>query len=225
MSAPRTARALARAQLTEDILAAARRQLAEVGPAELSLRAVARDLGMASSAIYRYVESRDALLTRLIIEAYDAVGGAAEAAEADVDRDDLLGRWLAATRAVRRWALEHPSEYALIYGSPVPGYAAPEDTIDPAGRVGLVLARILGDAAASGAAAPGEPAGVLDPGVVAALPPVGEARQADGILAWTSLFGVISFELFGHYQNVVADRDAYFDHAMVRLATLVGLPT
>jgi AcrR family transcriptional regulator len=226
MSAPRTARERARAELTAEIVAAARHQLAGVGPTDLSLRAIARELGMASSAIYRYVPSRDALLTRLIEDAYDAVGEAAEATEADVERDDLIGRWLAATRAVRAWALAHPHEYALIYGSPVPGYEAPTDTIDPAGRVGLLLASILGDAAASGALArpADEGAGVLDPGVVAALPPVGEWLQAGGILAWTCLYGVISFEVFGHYENVVADRDAYFDHAMLRLARLAGLP-
>lgn len=225
MNAPRTARERARAELTEEILASARRQLAEVGPTDLSLRAIARDLGMASSAIYRYFASRDALLTRLIIEAYDAVGEAAETAEAAVDRDDHLGRWFAATRAVRAWALANPHEYALIYGSPVPGYAAPDDTIDPAGRVGLLFARILGDAAASGELTPSNEAleGVLAPGVAAALPPVGEARQADGILVWTGVFGVVSFELFGHFENVVADRDAYFDHAMLRLARVAGL--
>jgi AcrR family transcriptional regulator len=225
MAAVRTARERARAELTGEIVDSARRQLAEVGPSDLSLRAIARELGMASSAIYRYFPSRDALLTRLIIDAYDAVGEAAEAAESTVPRDDLTGRWLAATGAVRTWALDHPHEYALIYGSPVPGYAAPTDTIDPAGRVGLLLASILGDAAASGQLADpsGELAGVLDPGTMAALPPVGETRQAGGILAWTCLYGAISFELFGHYENVVADRAAFFDHAMLRLARLAGL--
>jgi AcrR family transcriptional regulator len=225
VNAPRTARERARAELTAEIEAAARRQLAEVGPTDLSLRAISRELGMASSALYRYFPSRDALLTALIVDAYDAVGEAAETAEAALDRDDLAGRWLAATRAVRGWALAHPHEYALIYGSPVPGYAAPQDTIDPAGRVGLLLAAILGDAAASGALAQpaDEGAGVLDPGVVAALPPVGEWSQVGGILAWTCLYGVISFELFGHYENVIADRDAYFDDAMLRLARQAGL--
>jgi AcrR family transcriptional regulator len=227
MNAPRTARERARAELTAEITEAARRQLAEVGPTDLSLRATSRELGMASSALYRYFPSRDALLTRLIIDAYDAVGDAAEVAEAAVDRTDHVGRWLTATRAVRAWALAHPHEYALIYGSPVPGYAAPQDTVDPAGRVGLLLAAIVGDAAASGTLAESTETldGVLDPGVAEVLPPVGQARQADAILVWTCLFGAISFELFGHYENVVADRDAYFDHAMLRLAHLAGLTT
>ena len=84
---------------------------------------------MVSSAIYRYFPSRDDLLTALIIDAYDALGDAVEAADAAVDRADLRGRWLAVCRAARAWALAHPAEYALIYGSPVPGYAAPDDTV------------------------------------------------------------------------------------------------
>lgn len=226
MNAPRTARERARAELTAEITDAARRQLADVGPTDLSLRAIARELGMVSSAIYRYFDSRDALLTALIVEAYDSIGEAVQMAESAVDRDDHLGRWMAATRAARTWALDHRHEYSLIYGSPVPGYAAPTDTIDPAGRVGLVLAAILADAAESEALGPvpapapvGEP---LAPGLAEQLG-ADPIRAAAGVQAWTWLFGTISFELFGHYENVVGDRDAWFDDLSRRLARLAGL--
>src|SRR3954447_25155203 len=79
-TAPRTPRERARAEFMADLLAAARARVREDGAAQLSLRAVARDLGVASSAVYRYVESRDALLTALIIEAFDAAGSACERA-------------------------------------------------------------------------------------------------------------------------------------------------
>src|SRR5215469_11207251 len=147
-SAPRTARARARAEITSEILDAGRRYLATDGAPGLSLRAIARDLGMASSAVYRYFASRDDLLTKLIIEAYDSIGAAAEAAEAVVDRANLAGRWAAVCTAVRTWAIANPNEYALIYGSPVPGYVAPTDTIGPASRVSNMLVAILLDAAA-----------------------------------------------------------------------------
>src|SRR4051812_34165194 len=137
-------RARVRAEMTEEIKAAARRHLAADG-ANLSLRAVARELGMVSSAIYRYFASRDELLTALIVDAYDAIGSAAERAEAAVDRADLRGRWLTACRAVREWALANPHEYALLYGSPVPGYAAPQDTVPPASRVPVLISGILRD--------------------------------------------------------------------------------
>lgn len=225
MSAPRTARARARAELTAEILDVARRQLAEVGPTDLSLRAISRDLGMASSALYRYFPSRDALLTALIVEAYDELGVAVEEAEAAVDRDDLAGRWRTATRAARSWALAHPHQYALIYGSPVPGYEAPTDTIDPAGRVGIVLATILRDVPGgrARAALPDTPPDLLHDGLEAVFGDAPPSLVAAGIRAWTALFGTISFELFGHYENVVADRAAFFDLAMARAAADAGL--
>ncbi|MCU1485126.1 MAG: TetR family transcriptional regulator [Actinomycetia bacterium] len=209
-------RARVRAELTEEILAVARRHLAEQGAAALSLRGVARDVGMVSSAIYRYFASRDELLTALIVEAFDAVGEAAEQADATRPRDDLAGRWLAVARAVRGWAIANPQQYALVYGSPVPGYAAPPDTVDPAARVSFVLLQLLVDGTASGVLederietsravradlarlrglAPGVPDGVL----------------ARGMHAWTWLFGHISYELFGHLHGVIEDYDAFFD--------------
>src|SRR5438270_1670176 len=139
-------RARVRAEMVDEIKAMARRHLAADG-ANLSLRAVARDMGMVSSALYRYFASRDELLTALIIDAYNAMGEVAERADAAVtDRADLAGRWISTARALRKWALERPHEYALIYGSPVPGYAAPRDTVGPASRPVLVLGRILADA-------------------------------------------------------------------------------
>src|SRR5258707_11639590 len=120
-------RARVRAQMVEEIKAAARRHLAADG-ANLSLRAVARDLNMVSSAVYRYFASRDELLTALIIDGYNSMVEAAERVEAAVPRRDLTGRFMAACHGVRDWGLRHPAEYALLYGSPVPGYAAPDDT-------------------------------------------------------------------------------------------------
>src|SRR3954471_18741253 len=107
-----TARARARMELTNEIKEAARRQLREVGAGGLSLRAVARELGMVSSAVYRYFPSRDDLLTALIVDAYDSVADAAEEAEAAVPRGDVAARWMATCRAVRLWAVANPQEYA-----------------------------------------------------------------------------------------------------------------
>lgn len=146
-------RARVRAEMIDEIKAVARRHLATDG-ADLSLRAVARDMGMVSSAIYRYFPSRDDLLTALIIEAYHALGDAVEAADAAADQADLRGRWHAACRAARAWSLAHPAEYALLYGSPVPGYAAPVDTVLPAQRPPLTLIGILRDGMADGRLTP-----------------------------------------------------------------------
>ncbi len=221
-------RARVRAEMVEEIKAAARRHLASDG-ANLSLRAVARDLGMVSSALYRYFTSRDALLTALIIDAYNALGTVVEAADAAVERGDLLGRWLAACHAVRDWALANPHEYALIYGSPVPGYQAPEDSVGPATRPTLVLARILSDGVAAGTLTLPDttlPPAVqtdLDRLIAAALPEMSAQVLARGMAGWIQLFGAVSFELFGRFTNVIDDRAAFFDHQMRQTAAYIGL--
>ena len=225
--APTTARERARAALTAEITDLARAQLATVGAAGLSLRAVARELGMASSAMYRYFPSRDDLLTRLIIDGYDALGAAAETA--DDPAAAPLDRWLAVCRAVRSWARAHPHEYALLYGSPVPGYSAPRATVPAASRVGLVLGSVLGDAAHAGAlsAPSGRSTGTVSPDLVEVLggehPALDDRVRARALLAWSGLFGAVSFELFGHFVGSVTDTDAFFDDAMRDLAGLVGL--
>jgi AcrR family transcriptional regulator len=234
-SAPRTARERARAEITKEILDAGRRHLATDGATGISLRAIARDLGMASSAVYRYVASRDELLTQLIIDAYDSLGEAAETSGAAVDRADLLGRWTAICTTVRHWAITNPNEYALIYGSPVPGYVAPTDTIGPASRVSVLLVQLMVDSAMSRA---DPPKAEEDPGSArwqVALRPVREAFPPQistediqtGLMVWSALFGVISFELFGQFHNVVAenpgDREAFFAECITRWATQLGL--
>ena len=225
-----TARERVRAELTAEITDSARRQLGEVGAAALSLRAVARELGMASSAVYRYFPSRDDLLTRLIIDGYDALGAAAETA--DRPGEPPRERWLAVCRGVRAWALAHPHEYALLYGSPVPGYTAPQDTVPAATRVGAVLGRILGDAAQAGLLPAGSGDRDRDPTLIsddaAAVlggdhPAIDDTVRVRGLMAWSSLYGTLSFELFGHFVGSVEDGDRYFDRAMTELAALIGL--
>jgi len=182
---------------------------------------------MASSAVYRYFASRDELLTALIVDAYDAIGAAAEKAEAAVERTDLRGRWRAVCRAAREWALAHPHEYALVYGSPVPGYAAPEATVAHAARVAVLLCRVVADASATGTVDPapdGANAGdVLTPGLAESLG-LPEALAPRVVTAWSGLYGAISFELFGQTRGVVDDHAGYFDAAVERLADLVLLP-
>jgi AcrR family transcriptional regulator len=223
-------RARVRAELTREIAEVARRHLASDGAAALSLRAVARELGMASSAVYRYFPSRDDLLTALIVDAYDALGEAAETADAPHARADLVGRWQSACAAVRSWAKAHPHEYALVYGSPVPGYAAPEATIGPAGRVGVVLCRIVADGVTSGVIDGTSDGSGLDatilPGLAAELglpSDPGGSAAARAVHAWTSLFGLINFELFGHTHNVVVEDEKFFTASTARLAAELGV--
>ncbi|MDQ0758494.1 TetR/AcrR family transcriptional regulator [Streptomyces canus] len=229
MSTAQGARARARIEVTAAIKDEARRQLAAEGAAKLSLRAVARELGMVSSALYRYFPSRDDLLTALIIDAYDSLGESAERAHEAVAGAGPLERWVTVCEAVRHWALEHPHEYALIYGSPVPGYTAPRTTVPPAARVGLLLIGVLRDAHQG-------------PGGLEELHPVPEDLHAEAdriaadlapdlppevaaamVAAWAQLFGLVGFELFGHFNRVVEDREPFFRHAVGELGRGVGL--
>jgi AcrR family transcriptional regulator len=229
-------RARVRAEMIDEIKEAARRQLATEG-ANLSLRAIARELGVVSSALYRYFASRDELLTALIIDAYNAIGEAGERADAAItERLDLTRRWLAVANAWREWALAHPAEYALIHGSPVPGYAAPADTIAPASRRFLVIAAIIRDGRQSGVLAtpvraltersliPAPLSAELD-AVAAVLGAEAETGlTARVLIAVTELFGALNFELFGQLNNTIDERHAWFDLQARTMADLIGLP-
>jgi len=216
-------RARVRAEMTDEIKTVARRHLASDG-ANLSLRAVARDLGMASSAVYRYFASRDELLTALIIDAYDALGAAAEAA---VIEGPFADRFLAAANAVRDWALANPYEWALIYGSPVPGYQAPTDTVGSAVRVILVFARTVNEADAVGEIQPGPPVDEalgeelarIAAQVAMPAPPQVVARTLAG---WIQLCGAVSAELFGQLNNTIDERRTFFEWQMRAAAAFVA---
>lgn len=234
-------RARARRGITAAIKASARRQLAESGADGLSLRAIARELEMASSAIYRYFASRDELLTALVVDAYNSLGTAAEDALSIAVGQPAMMRWTAVCRSLRTWALRHRAEYSLIYGTPVPGYVAPTDTVAPASRAIFALAAIVIDVHRSGIRRSSDNVVSEIEIPVAVRGDMADLRRelgpdfdipvdvADGVMAalivaWASLFGLISLELFGQFHGVVAARDEFFDHAAMRLGRSVGIP-
>jgi AcrR family transcriptional regulator len=210
------ARERRRTEVTAALLATAKRELARTGAAGLSVRAVARDMGMAPSALFRYISGRDELLTLLIVDAYDDLGAHVEAVEGAVPRSDLRGRWRAIATSFRAWSRSHPHEYALLYGSPVPAYEAPAERTTPSGtRVTNLLAAVgmvepeasphptvphLPDAARLSALA-----------LAAGVPSMDPERVVAGLLAWTGLVGVVSSELFEQLGEPVARLDTLFD--------------
>jgi AcrR family transcriptional regulator len=223
-----SARQRVHAAVREDIIGAAREQLAAVGAASLSLRAVARELGMAPSAMYRYFRSRDELLTALIVEAYDAMGAVAEAAAKQ--GGTAAEHFGSVCWALRDWALAHPHEYALLYGTPVPGYHAPELTIDPASRVTRLLGGILRDAYQAGQIAESKIPPIPE-AMAAQTRPLAEADMAGvplpavarGLAVWSFLFGQISFEVFGRFEGVVTNGEVLFDYAIITMLDMVGM--
>jgi AcrR family transcriptional regulator len=233
MPATRTARDRVRDEVTKEILAVATAHLARDGAAALSLRSIARDLEMAPSALYRYFDGRDALLSALILGAYTSLAEEAEKADGAAERagESESERWLAVPRAMRGWALARPHEWGLIFGSPVPGYRAPEETIVPYTRLAAALARPVADAQRHGGLGArrqdGESAAAMDP----ALAPVHDALLPDSttttvrlvLQSWATLIGLISLELFGHFHNAVLDPELLFDAAMRDAAVDLGL--
>jgi AcrR family transcriptional regulator len=227
-----TPRSRAREQTMRDIVRIGRGHLATDGAAALSLRAVARDLGVVSSAVYRYVENRDELLTLLVVDGYDELGDAVDAAVASIERGDHARRMTAIGRAVRAWALAEPATYALLFGSPVPGYEAPaERTTEPGTRVIRRLVEVWEDAWVAGTVSvPDESVGPrrlardlarIRRELDITAP---DALIARGMLAWAGLFGCVSFEVFGQYgSDTFTDPQDIFEHHLHALVATVGL--
>ncbi|WP_377639364.1 TetR/AcrR family transcriptional regulator [Oryzobacter terrae] len=201
-------RADRRQDVTVRILEIARRHLAEEGAGSLSLRAVTRELGMVSSAVYRYVANRDELLTLLVVDAYTDLADAVDLAVADAARRGWQQRVVTAALAFRSWAVADPARYALLYGSPVPGYTAPAElTTEPGTRVVLLLARLVAEGVERGDVVPvtdglavGRPlAAGLVPVAEEAGIPGGAAVTARALHLWSTLVGAVSLEVFGQF--------------------------
>lgn len=222
-------RAKHRAAQIDSIKRVASHLIAEKGADGLSLRAVAREIGVVSSALYRYFANRDELLTALIYDAYNDLGASVERSEARISRSDCRRRWAVTCRAVRRWARSHPHEFSLLYGTPVPGYRAPKTTIEAASRVVIVMGEILSDstiASSNGRSVrrSRDVAAFLDvDGLARILPGVPEDFYVRALMAWTLIFGSISFELFGHYVGSVNSPGRLFDEVVEELGELLGI--
>jgi AcrR family transcriptional regulator len=219
--------------MTAEILAVASAHVARDGAAALSLRSIARDLGMAPSALYRYFDGRDALLSALILAAYEAL--ATEAERAADEAQDGSGadaeRWLSVPRALRRWALGHPHQWGLIFGTPVPGYDAPEDTVVPYARVAAALVRPLIEANEAGRLRMDGHRRPVSDELRAAVAPVSDGllpgMQVEKVVlalgAWTTIVGAISLEVFGHWRNTVLEPGLLFDITVREVAESIGL--
>lgn len=223
-----TPRARARSQTLASIKELALAQLSTAGAGELSLRAIARELNLVSSAIYRYYASRDELITALIIDAYHDLADALEAAGV-ADRRGRRRRWLEVAASLRAWALAQPHRYGLIYGTPIPGYRAPRETIAPAGRVVVALVSPL--------------AGVELPAAARAEAPTAGRRlrsqlegttdalglQVDPELmrflttVFASLIGMVSLELGGHFVGAYDPADDLYASQVEEIANRLGI--
>lgn len=216
-----------RENMLEEIKHLARQQMREKGTAGLSLNAIAREMDVSAPALYRYYDSRDALVTTLIYEAFTGLAEALEAAAAENQDRGPGVRLRAVLLAYRTWALEHPTDFELIYGNPIPGYAAPEDLTTPAAQRGFaVILMILADAHAAGrlhypAEMPAVPEGLslrMPPGLD--LP---EMVVHIGVMGWAQIHGMISLELFHHSTTMLSDPGLFYRHEVDSMLRRFGM--
>ena len=218
-----------REKIERQIIELGRRHLVTEGAAGLSLRAVARDLGMVSSAVYRYVASRDDLLTLLVVDAYSELADAVDRAGAATG-GSWRGQLLAMAHAARAWAVDQPARWSLLYGSPVPGYHAPrERTLGPGTRVVGALFDAIGAGIAAG--------DIPRSNAIAAQPLSSnfdrlrdefefagdDSAVAKCFLLWAGLVGAISLEVFGQYgADTLTEPRAVFDTQVRLLIDMLG---
>jgi len=230
VSPPATRRARQRQATVAEIKALARAQLADGGTGAVNLRAIAREMGTASSALFRYFPSQADLISELLADAYAAVAGAVAAAVDACPPGDHAGRWAALCHAYREWSLANPAEFALTHGTPVPGYQAPVQATGPAAARTITTALgVYAAAVQAGAADPDRsaiPAGIqtgpLWASILAGQTHDYEPRLAGVILtAWASVLGYLSAEIFGSLTALVADTSLLY-RAHIR-AVMTGM--
>jgi AcrR family transcriptional regulator len=222
-------RAEARTAQIATIKKVSRVLIASNGVSGLSLREVAREMGVVSSALYRYFATRDDLLTALIFDAYNDLGASVERSDAKAELESAADRFRIAARTVRKWAKRHPNEYSLIYGTPVPNYVAPTTTIEAATRVPRVLSKILSDAQKvrrlpRRASAAEEVEEFLEVGAIEeVLVDVPKEMYVRALMSWNMIFGFLSFELYGHYVGSVRNANIMFEKVLDELVRLLEL--
>ncbi|MBE7528120.1 MAG: helix-turn-helix transcriptional regulator [Ardenticatenaceae bacterium] len=228
----RTRRELRREETEAEIKEVARRQMVEVGAAALSLRSIAREMGLTAPALYRYFPNRDALVTALIVEAYQSLAAAMIEAEAAQARDDFHGRFQSLAFAFRAWAVQYRQDFALIYGTPIPGYVAPrEQTVSPASQVLQAIGTVLIAAWQAGRLTIPHSYQDIPPAMDTAVTDILQSLPAGvplgGVVltmtVWARLYGVVWGELFEHFPPGLAETGALYEMEVTAICVELGL--
>ncbi len=224
-------RSMARQATRDEILDTARQQMATAGASALSLRAIAREMQMTAPALYRYFKDRDDLVTALIAAAYNSLADMLQAARDARPVDDPAGRLFATCLAYRTWALAHPQDYALIFGTPIPGYVAPFAETQPAAKRSMdVFVGILEEATRAGKFKPTaeyrKPSRVLQAQLTgwkksyAYTAPTSALYIA--LVGWSRSHGLILLELFNHLEPFFSDINELYRVQVMELLQSAG---
>ncbi|GAA4498314.1 TetR/AcrR family transcriptional regulator [Actinoallomurus oryzae] len=232
---PTTRRERMRDATLLEIKEVAREHLRAHGPSGISLRGIARDLGMTAPALYRYYASLDDLLTAMIETYTNEICDAMEAARDAMPADDLDGRLVAVTRAFRRWSLDHRPEFAMVFGAPVPGYTEPEEggVHQAGGRMGAIFFALFFELWRR-QPFPVPPDEEITPALrrqlrLFAAACCGEDDDAPlGVIrlfaaSWVRLYGLVAIEVFGHMHFMLEDMEPLFEAELNDLAKTIGL--
>jgi AcrR family transcriptional regulator len=218
---PPTMRERYRAQVRREVKQAALRQLAESGPAGLSVSAIGKQLGVSGPALYRYFASRDQLLTELVIDAYHDLADALSAATRQLPSSDPQVRFEALVRSYRAWALAQPHRYQLLYRPPLPGYDAhAQRLVDAAQRAMNLLLDTLAGLGHTTTAPPEQPlASQLSAWAQTHGLDIDPAIALRAVLIWSRLHGLVSLEIAGNFASMGIDPDQVFE---IQLSTLTA---
>lgn len=212
--------------LDEEIKAVAWKQIAEDGAANLSLRRIARAVGIAAPSVYHYYGSRDELVTALILDAFYSLGKALEDSIA-TSSDDHAARLTSLGLVYRQWAISQPQRYQLIFGTPIPGYVAPEELTLPAATAGFVpLISVLQDALTAGRLRV-ERLAPLSPKLKRMLE-AWRKSQPDfdievlymALVFWSRAHGLMMFEINGQYPSFITDAGEVYAREMNQIIQL-----
>jgi AcrR family transcriptional regulator len=232
MTAKPGRREIVREATLQEIKRVAQKMMEEQGAGALSLRAIAAEMGMSAPALYNYYESRDDLLTTLIVDAYSSLGDTMRAACFAGPAEEYARRFIAGMVAYRDWALQNTVMFELIYGTPIPGYKAPQEITTPvAARALEPLVLVLAEAWRAGK--------VRVPEIYQDLPPTLKqymqqwGEQLGGnislpllaytIIGWGQIQGLVSLEIYRHTQDVVGDPGELYNLQIKAYLSLLGL--
>lgn len=220
MTIPKTRREAAREATYAEIKQIARQQMAEKGASALSLNAIAREMRMTTPALYRYFANRDALVTELVVEAFQSLGDVLETAVSSQDHTQYHARFIDMCNAYRSWAMAHPQDYTLIYGTPIPNYHAPrERTVEVASRVLSLFGGLFGEAYQAEKLTIPTAYQQLTPQMQQIIEMVfGEVPTGDQpislfiltLLVWSRLNAVVWSTLYNHFPPVITDSGELF---------------